>query len=116
MKESEKVKELFSASKEYIENRIALFKLEAIEELSDNASVFYAYAIITIFSAFFTFLASIFVALYISIRVDDYLIGFGSVVGGYLLLLILLVLFRRSLLVLPLQNRIIKHILNKDAS
>jgi ABC-type multidrug transport system fused ATPase/permease subunit len=115
MKESEKIKELFSESKGYIENRIALLKLEAVEELSDNVSVFYAYAIITMFGAFFTFLASLFVGLYVSIRLDDYLIGFGSVVAGYLLILLLLVLFRKSVLIMPIQNRIIRHILHKDA-
>tara|TARA_R110000868_G_scaffold243239_1_gene499167 strand:- start:195 stop:542 length:348 start_codon:yes stop_codon:yes gene_type:complete len=114
MLESEKINALFEESKAYIENRINLLKLEISEDFSDGTSELISYTIIGIIGAILFFLISILAGISISIWLDNYLLGFGIVVSIYLLLFLFFLIFRKSILKLPLQNRIIRYIFKNN--
>lgn len=114
MSESERIKSLFEESKMYIENRIKLFKFEAAEEFSDGVSEVYSYAVVGVIGAVSFFLASITAGIVIGRWLENDLLGFGIVVGVYLLLFLFLLVFRKALLKKPIQNKIIRYIFRKD--
>jgi len=114
MLESEKINELTDEAKSYLENRIALLKLEAAETVSDGFGEAVSFLIIGTVGAILFFLLSILAGISISIWLNDYLLGFGTVAGLYLLLFLLLILLRKKMIKLPFQNRMIQYIFKKE--
>ena len=105
------IESLFERTKDYTKTSIELLKLNAIDKTADiAASLTFRLAfglIIAMFSIFF----NIAISLYIGKIIGEYYYGFLIVSGFYMVIGILLVIFRKNLIVNPITNLIIKKLL-----
>lgn len=93
--------------KEYASKRIDLLKMEAAEKSSLTAGMFTVFAIAIVAGLFFILLLNIGIALLIGKFIGNYGYGLLIVSGFYLLVLIIVLLARRSI-VNGVANKIIK--------
>jgi len=93
---------------EYINTRLLLVKVEAIEKLSDALSVVFKRIILFIIAGLVFFFASIAAALWIGDIYNSYAIGFLAIAGVYLLVLIIMFVFNKQLLEKNIKNDIIR--------
>ncbi len=92
---------------EYVELRVDLFKATSVDKLSKAAGQMIT-ALVIMVLVFFTILFSSLVAgFYFSEWLGSLLKGFGLVALGYVLLLIVVVLFRKRIIQIPVVNAII---------
>jgi hypothetical protein len=106
------VKSLFKTAEDYVEARIGLLKLKAVDKFSTliaslGSAFFFA---IIIFLFFFSF--NIGLAFWIGNLLGKIYYGFFIVSGFYLLVGLFFYLFRHKLLKNPLKNMVIKKLLN----
>jgi hypothetical protein len=100
--------------KKYIETRISLAKLQAVEQGSRIAgSIMTAVIAVIVFSLFLIF-ASIAVAFLISESTGKGYMGFVYVGGFYLLLGIIILLMKEKLIIGPVTNSFIRKILKDN--
>lgn len=109
MIETNNVQAIIEESKEYLETKVEEVKLQAAENLSEGIAETASQLIIGALAILFLFFFSIFMAIYIGSFLDSYWYGFGIVSGFYLFLLILFGGLKKSILKLPIQNKVIKH-------
>lgn len=114
MIQSEDINGFVEDIKSYIEAKSKLLKIEAAEMTSDSISEFISYLLVGLIGFMFLFMVSILGGISISVWLDDYLIGFSLVSAFYLLLFLILILFRKPLIKRAFQNRIIKYIFKKE--
>jgi|SRR5690606_30944163 len=109
------IETLVDDTKDYIETKIELAKLQAAEKLTDGFSSLIAIIIITAVGLIFLFMFSFTLAAVFAKLTDSYIAGLGIVSGIYLLIVILMVLFRDKLLKTPIMNYTIQFIFeNKE--
>ncbi len=102
---------LFEKTKDYAKTSFKLFKLNAIDKAADiSASLTLALAF-GIIVAMFSLFISISVSLYIGKLIGENYLGFLIVSGFYLLIGIMLFIFRDKLIKIPITNFIIKKLL-----
>ncbi len=110
---SAKIEELFSHTKEYIQNRIDLTKLEIAEKTSTLLSTFFS----TIIFIALLFVSLIFFGLSIgflfSKLTGEYYWGFLITSGLYLLIGVVFWKLRTRIIQIPIMNSIIKELFNK---
>lgn len=105
------IEELIKQAKEYFNTQLELFKLRAIKTLSEIfSSVVIALSFILI-GTLVLILVSIGLSIYIGQLAGSFFAGFFIVSGIYLLIGIILIIFRRRLLKRPLRNWLIKSLL-----
>ncbi|MDF2455264.1 MAG: hypothetical protein K0R51_1257 [Cytophagaceae bacterium] len=112
MEEQTKIEELSDKLKSYIDTRYDLIVLNTSDKVSIIGSQFIAYLIIGILSLLFIVLFSIALSLYISSVYGSSFIGFFAVGGIYLVLTILLIVFKKQV-TNPFRNMIIRAVLNE---
>ena len=83
--------------KDYAEKRIELIKLDATEKSLKVIGVSVPLLIISILSIFFIFLLNISLGLFLGNWIGNFAYGFLILSGFYLLLMILILLFRNSI-------------------
>ncbi|MEA1875138.1 MAG: phage holin family protein [Bacteroidota bacterium] len=93
---------------EYINTRLLLVKVEATEKLTDALSVVFKRIILFIIAGLVFFFASIAAALWIGETYESYTTGFLAIAGGYLLVLIIMFIFKKQLLEKNIKNDIIR--------
>jgi cytochrome c biogenesis protein CcdA len=93
---------------EYISTRLLLVKVEAVEKLTDALSVVFKRIILFIIAGLVFFFASIAAALWIGDIYNSYTIGFFAIAGVYLLILIIMFIFRKQFLEKNIKNDIIR--------
>jgi hypothetical protein len=103
---------LFEKAVDYLETRIELFKLEAVNMLSEILSSMFSSLIIIVFFAFFIFMLNIGVALWIGDILGKTYYGFFIVAGFYIVVGFIFYLARNKWLKRPVSNLIIKKMLN----
>lgn len=108
------VNELVEETRAYLEARIEYTKLHLVEESSDNFAKLMAAFIIGGIALIFMITLSFFIGIALSELWESHTLGFGVVAAFYLLLLLTLVIFRKQLLKLPLQNAAIKSYFNHE--
>lgn len=109
----EKLENLFSKTKNYVETSLELYKLQAIDFTADIISnVISKTVLILIFSMFLLFLNLGF-GFYLANKFGSYALGFIVVAGMYLLFGVLFYLLRKNLIVTPISNLIITE-LNRE--
>lgn len=113
MKEQNKIEDVTEGVKEYINTRYDLIVLKTYEKISNVGSEFISLVLILKISAFALLLLSFAGAFYISTIFNDTYIGFIIVGGGYLLISLILLIFKKQLLINPLRNSIIRLIFKK---
>lgn len=101
--------------KEYVETKFELAKLQAAEKMTDGFSSLIAIVIITSVGLIFLFMFSFTLAAIFAELTNSYIAGLGIVTGIYLLIVVLMVVFRNKLLKNPIMNYTIKFIFeNKE--
>lgn len=109
---SQDFSEFFSANKillrEYLDARLRLLRLQGVQLLSQSMS-FFIWFIVAMFIVFFILLfLGILFALWIGKLADSVLIGFASAAGLFLILLLVLIYFRKPLFEGPVSKLIIR--------
>jgi hypothetical protein len=100
-------------AKEYLETRLDLIKLQAAGKLSNALGLFFS--IILAFLLFFfvvVFLGMVF-GFWISEMTNSFTIGFSCATGLFILLLGVLIIFRKPLIQAPLSNLLIKELMSE---
>lgn len=101
----------FSESKqkveEYVKDRLLLLKLEAVEKISRVAGSLFAGLLIALFSFFLIMFLSIMLGYFLGELLHHMFWGFGIVAGLYLVLLVVVIVFRKHLFERPIINMMI---------
>lgn len=109
----EKSQETYTLVRSYIEKKLLLIKLEAIDTGSNVLSKIIAYASFLFLTLFFLLFANIAIAVFIGEAIANMALGFLIVAAFYLLIAILLLIFRKQLIYTPIINAFIKKALKK---
>ena len=103
---------LFESAGDYLETRVNLFKLKAVDKSSDIISSVVSTLVIMLLFSFGFFILNIGLSIWLGRLMGDIWYGFFAVGGFYLLLAILLIIFKSKFLKGPLNNLIVKKMLN----
>jgi hypothetical protein len=103
---------LFEKAEDYLETRMDLYRLRAIDKSSDVVSSIAARLVIALFIASFFLMLNIGLALLIGRAIGEIYYGFFIVAGFYLVVIAILYSLRDKWLKAPISNLIIKSILN----
>ena len=104
---------LLERAEDYSNSTIELFKLNAIDKSADVVSSLVSRLAIFITVAMSLLIVSIGVALWVGKLLGDSFYGFFVIGGFYIILAILLHIFRHSLIKYPVSNSIIKQMLKQ---
>lgn len=105
------IEELYNKAEKYSKTSIDLIKLNAIDKTSDVISSLAVVISISLIVAMFTLFINIGISLYIGKLLHDYYLGFIIVSGFYIILGIVVYLFRKTLIKTPLDNLIVLKLL-----
>lgn len=97
---------------DYLETRLDLLKLQAVNKSSDVTSSVVSRMIILLLVSFALFILNMGLALWVGELLGKVYLGFFVVAGFYMLVGLLLHFFRRILLKEPVSSLIIKKMLN----
>lgn len=110
-KETNSFEALYEKAHDYLDTRIELTKLKAVDKVSAFVSAFITRLIILFFIIIIVLFASIATAFLIGYATGGLQYGFFIVAGFYLLLVLLLYVFRKQWLRNPILDSIIKSLL-----
>lgn len=110
--QSSSIESLIDRVKSYVETRIDLLKLKAIDKSSSFLSVLVTMLVLSIVGLIFIILLNIGLALYIGSLVGSAYCGFFIVAGFYLITGLVIFIFRDQWLKTPVSNVIIKNLLD----
>jgi hypothetical protein len=105
----EHIKELTEESRSFVEKRIELAKFEAIEKFAGMFSEVSSAAIIFAIIGFTMVFLNIVLSLVLSKVLGSLIYGFGAVTAFYTCVTILIIIFKKYLLEIPLANYSISH-------
>jgi hypothetical protein len=111
-KQQNPIGSLFEKAEDYLETRMDLYRLRAIDKSSDVLSSIAARLVIALFIASFFLMLNIGLALLIGRSIGEVYYGFFIVAGFYLVVIAILYALRDKWLKAPISNLIIKSILN----
>ena len=103
--------ELFDKLDQYSKSSIELVKLTAIDKVSDIAAIIATQFVLVMVVAFFFLFSSVGIALWLGKLWCNNYLGFFAVGLSYLIISILIYLFKNWCLKTPLQNLYIKQLL-----
>ena len=110
---SSPVESLFDKFKEYLEIRLDLLKLKAIDKSSNLISSCLSMIILLVFGLFFLALFNIGLALLIGYWLGNAFWGFFIVAGFYIIIGLVIYSFRKKWLKAPIASMMIKSLLDK---
>lgn len=99
---------------EYVKLRIELFRVSSYEKIARVTASLFAGLMILILFFFFTVFGSILAGFYFSHLTGSTIIGFGIVTGFYLLLLLVVVIFRKQLFEKMIIDKMIEILFEND--
>ncbi len=99
---------------DYLEARLKLLKLEIYEKSAKISATLFSSLVIAILAFLMLFFLCLSLGFYLGTLFNSYGAGFLVVTGLYLLLLILLVVFRKSWLEKVIVNRLIEQLTDKE--
>lgn len=102
---------LFEKTSEYVETRIKLAKLQAVNKITDVASSILSRVVIALIIVLMVVILNTGIAIWIGELLGKMYYGFFCVGGFYLLLIIILSATRGKWLKKPISDRLIKKIL-----
>ena len=103
---------LFETSGDYLETRVDLLKLKAVNKSSDMISSIVSKLVITLIFIFGFFILNIGLSIWIGTKTGEVWYGFIIVAGFYILLGVLLIIFKGKWLKDPVNNILVKKMLN----
>ncbi|MCU7693511.1 phage holin family protein [Haoranjiania flava] len=83
--------------KSQVEDRLLLYRLQAVKITSNLLSNILMFSLVALFGFFVLVFLSVMLAFYLSEVLDSYYWGFGCVAGLYILLLVICIVFKKSL-------------------
>jgi len=98
---------------DYFEAKIQLYKIGAYEKIAAVTAVFFSSIIILLFGSFLLFFFCICLGFYIGELLNSNALGFLIVFGIYLLLFIMIILFRKKLLEKFIVDKVIESLFEK---
>ncbi len=115
IEKSSVISELKQLITEYFDARLKLLKLETFEKSAKVTAVLFSSLVVALLGFFLLFFLSLTVGFYLSkLFNDSYTLGFLAVTGLYLILFVLLLVFKKDLLEKFLIERIIGELLGKE--
>ena len=107
------IEKLYDKAEKYSKTSIDLMKLIAIDKTSDIISSLAVVFSISLIVALFTLFINIGVSLLIGKMLHNYYLGFFIVSGFYLILAIIIFIFRKTLIKIPIDNLIVLKLLKE---
>lgn len=114
MEENSNIEDLFADSKEYLETRIEIAKLQAVEKSSEIAGSAVVGLLLLLFFTMVFLFGSVALAFYLSEKTGQYSTGFLTVAGIYFVIGFIVYLAKESLIKKPVSNMIINKMLKED--
>ncbi|CAM4094231.1 MULTISPECIES: hypothetical protein [Flavobacterium] len=102
---------LFERTQDYTNSSIELFKLNAIDKIADITASITFRLVFGLIVAMFSLFINIGISLYIGKLIGENYLGFLIVSGFYLVIAILLFIFRDRFIKIPIMNLVIKKLL-----
>ena len=106
------IEALWQKISSYLETKILLLKLQAIDKSSAIIASIVSKLILLLAVIFFLFLINIGIALWIGSLLGKLYYGFFILAGFYIIVALLLYVFRKKLLKEPINNFLIKELFN----
>ncbi|MES2573564.1 MAG: hypothetical protein V4572_01350 [Bacteroidota bacterium] len=106
---------LFERAEDYTKTTIKLFKLNAVDKTAEIVSSLFSLLVVILTVVLSIVIISIGAALWIGKLLGDSFYGFFAIGGLYLLVAILLRVFREQWLKYPVSNSIIKQMMKQKA-
>lgn len=94
--------------KEYLDTRLQLLRLQGVQLLSNSMSFFIWFIVLLFISFFILLFLGILFALWIARLTDSVIAGFASAAGIFSLVLVLVIVFKKSLFEKPISKMVIK--------
>ena len=110
MPEFSKIEEISDSLKQYLQLNYEIIKLEATERTSVISSVLVSSLVIGVTMFLFVLALSIGAGFYLSTLFGQLYLGFAIIAGFYLLLALVLFVFRKKLIENPFRDKIIRKI------
>jgi hypothetical protein len=114
MKETDEFRDLYEDGRSYVEKRLELLKLEVVDKSSSGISIFASAVFLLILVFMFLISFTYFLGTLLGSLLNSLVWGFGLVVLFYILFIGISLLFFRKVLKRPIQNFLIKMMLNED--
>jgi hypothetical protein len=103
------------AVEKYVEDRILLIRLQAAEKISKLSSAMFSGLLIAVLSFFIILFLSMMAAWYFGQLLENVFLGFGIISAFYILMLVLLLVFRKKLLEKSITNTVINIMFEQTA-
>ncbi|KAA2245034.1 hypothetical protein F0L74_03480 [Chitinophaga agrisoli] len=100
-------------AKEYLETRLDLIKLQAAGKLSKALGLFFSLTMAFLLFFFVIVFLGMVVGFWIGELTGSYTIGFSCAAGLFVLLLIIMLIFRKALIQRPLSNMLVQELLGE---
>ena len=104
------------ALEKYVEDKLLLLKLQAVEKISKLSSEMFSGLLIGIISLFIILFLSMMAAWYFGQLLNNVFWGFGIISAFYILVLILILVFRKKLLERSITNTVINIFFEQTAN
>ena len=102
---------LYKKAEQYSKTSFELLQLNTIDKTSDVISSLSVVISISIIVAMFTLFINIGISLFIGKLLNDYAMGFFLVSGFYFIVAIIVFIFRKTLIKIPIDNLIVSKLL-----
>jgi hypothetical protein len=112
----DRIEALSDDLKLYFNTNVELVKLQALDRSSTVGARIVSNLIIGVVVLLFVIFASIAAAIYLSILLEAYYLGFGIVAGFYLLVGLILLASRKQSLENPIRDAIIRNAMDNEAT
>ncbi|MES2811446.1 MAG: hypothetical protein V4670_03160 [Bacteroidota bacterium] len=104
---------LFDKFENYTKTSITLFKLSSVEKSADVLSSLTSQVTIILIALMFILFTNIGLALWLGKLLNEYFLGFFIVSGFYLVLALVVFIFRNQMIKRPINDMVIKKLIQK---
>ncbi len=111
---SQSAQETFAHLREYLRLQLDYFRLDLAERTAKVASALVAFLAIGALLFFALFMATVALALWLGRMWGSYALGFAAIAGLYLLLALLLSVFKERILTNPLLSHLLQAFFHRD--
>jgi hypothetical protein len=98
----------------YFESRIQLYKIGAYEKIAKVMAVLFSSIVITILAFFMLFFLSISGGYYFATLLNSNALGFLIIFGLYVILLIIVIVYRKTILEKYITDKVIEQLFDKE--
>lgn len=99
---------------DYFETKVQLYKIGAYEKIAKAIAVLFSSIVITLFGCFLLFFLSISGGFYFGGLLNNNALGFLIIFGIYLILFLIVILFRKKLLEKYIIDKVIEQLFEKE--